>query len=92
MSELDSALDRLGIAVSKLIAASGQNLSTKEISSAVTSQISDLTTERDMLRAEVDELRALHDEDAKLRVEAAAAVKIALADLRSLVATKKKAG
>lgn len=92
MSELDSALDRLGIAVSKLIAASGQKLSTKEISSAVTSQISDLTAERDMLRAEVDELRALHDEDAKLRVEAAAAVKIALADLRSLVATKKKAG
>ena len=59
-------------------------------------RVSDLTAARDKLQAEVDELRALRKDDANLRAEATAAVKIALTDLRSLVAaqsaTKKKSG
>ena len=97
MSELDSALDRLSAAVSNLIAASEQGRDGKGAGDKATAQIAKLATERDRLQAEVDKLRGLHDEDARLRAEAAEAVKIALTDLRSLVAAqdatkKKKAG
>ena len=92
MSELDKALDRLGQAVSGLIAASDQGRVAKEEDEAVRAQIAKLTSERDQLRAEVDELRTLRKDDARLRAEAADAVKVALKDLRSLVAAKKKAG
>jgi len=97
MSELDSALDRLGAAVSKLIAASGQGQTAAGAKDNTAARIVKLATERDKLQAEVDKLRILHDEDARLRAEAAEAVKIALTDLRSLVAAqgatqKKKVG
>jgi hypothetical protein len=97
MSELDNALDRLGAAVAELIAASGQDGSGKGVKDGTAARIARLATERDRLQAEVDELRALRGEEARLRAEAADAVKIALTDLRSLVATqeatkKKKAG
>ncbi|HUS56285.1 MAG TPA: hypothetical protein VMY41_20030 [Thermohalobaculum sp.] len=92
MSELDNALDRLGTAVSNLIVATGQKRTVKGPTDATTLRISELTAERDLLRAQVDELRALRDEDVNLRAEAADAVKIALTDLRSLVASKKKTG
>jgi hypothetical protein len=68
MSELDSAIDRLGDAVVGLIG--------------------NLTSERDQLQEEVLNLRALREDDARLRAEAAGAVKIALTDLRSVVAAQ----
>jgi hypothetical protein len=91
MSELDSALDRLGAAVSKLISASEPGSPGKGAGDKSVARITKLTSERDRLQAEVDELRALREDDARLRAEAADAVKLALTDLRSLVATKKKA-
>jgi hypothetical protein len=96
MSELDNALNRLGAAVSNLIAASDQGRIGKGAKDETVARIAKLVTERDRLQAEVDELRALRAEDSRLRADAAAAVKIALTDLRSLVvaqdaAKKKKA-
>ena len=92
MSELDSALDRLGEAVASLIAASDQGQAVRGGEAAATVRISELTTERDRLQAEVDELRILRDDDAKLHADAAEAVKLALKDLRSLVTAQEKVG
>ena len=83
MSELDNALERLGEAVASLIAASDQGRAANG---------AELTTERDRLQTEVDELRALREDDARLRADAAEAVKLALTDLRSLVAGQEKVG
>ncbi len=92
MSELDNALDRLGEAVAGLIAASDQGGAVRGVEAAVTARIDELTTERDRLQTEVDELRALREDDARLHADAAEAVKIALKDLRSLVADQEKVG
>ena len=92
MSELDSALDRLGEAVTSLIVASNQGRAAQEVEEAVTARIDELTTERDRLQTEVGELRVLRQDDARLRADAADAVKAALKDLRSLVAGQEKAG
>ncbi len=92
MSELDSALDRLSEAVANLIAASNQGRPAQGAEAAVTARVDELTTERDRLQTEVDELRGLREDDVRLRAEAAEAVKIALNDLRSLVAVQEKAG
>ena len=92
MSELDSALDRLGEAVASLIAASDQGRATQGAEAAVTARIAVLTNERDRLQVEVDELRALREDDARLHADAAEAVKIALKDLRSLAALQEQAG
>ena len=92
MSELDNALDRLGEAVAGLIAASDQSLAVQGAEAVATARVAELTTERDRLQGEVDELRALREDDARLRADAAEAVKVALTDLRSLVAVQDKAG
>ena len=92
MSELDNALDRLGEAVASLIASPDQGRAVKGAKAAVTVRIDKLTNERDRLQTEVDELRALREDDARLRADAAEAVKIALKDLRSLVADQEKVG
>jgi hypothetical protein len=92
MSELDSALDRLGAAVANLISASNSGGAGEGAARDAATRIAKLTEERDKMRAEIDELRALREDDARLRADAADAVKIALTDLRSLVAAKKKAG
>lgn len=84
MTELDSALDRLGEAVDHLIASSGQPGPDR----AAEARIARLTAERDGLHAEVKQLRAQHAEDTRLRTEAAAAVREALEDLRSVVAAQ----
>ena len=89
MSELESALDRLGEAVASLIAASDQRRTTSGAEAAATARIADLTTECDRLQTEVDELRALREDDARLHADAAEAVKIALGDLRSLAALQE---
>ena len=89
MSELDNALDRLGQAVSSLIAASEQGPAAFGAEEAATARITELQSERDRLQAEVDELSAQREDDARLRAEAADAVKVALTDLRSLVAIQE---
>jgi hypothetical protein len=96
MSELDNALDRLGEAVATLISASNQGSTASDADDTMATRVAELTVERDKLQAKVDNLHALRKDDASLRAEAAAAVKIALTDLRGLVtaqgAAKKKAG
>jgi hypothetical protein len=92
MSELDKALDRLGAAVSKLISTSTAGRTGTGAGDKMAARIAKLSAERDRLQTEVDELRALREDDARLRAEAAEAVKLALTDLRSLVAAKKKVG
>jgi hypothetical protein len=92
MSELDSALDRLGEAVTSLIAASDQGRAAQDAEAAVATRIDELTAERNRLQSEVDELRALREDDARLHADAAEAVKIALKDLRSLAAAQETAG
>ena len=92
MSELESALDRLGEAVASLIATSDQGRAARDAEASTTARIAVLTTERDRLQVEVDELRALREDDARLHADAAEAVKIALKDLRSLAAAQEKAG
>ena len=92
MSELENALDRLGEAVASLIAASDQGSAARDAEAAATTRIAVLTSERDRLQSEVDELRALREDDARLHADAAEAVKIALKDLRSLAAVQEQAG
>ena len=92
MSELDNALDRLGEAVANLIAASEQGRAENGTEAAATARITELTAERDRLQGEVEELRALREDDARLRSDATEAVKVALTDLRSLVAAHDTAG
>ena len=92
MSELDNALDRLGDAVASLIVASDQGRAPSSADTAAATRIAELTTERDRLQTEIDELRALREDDARLRADAAEAVKLALTDLRSLVASDEKTG
>lgn len=72
MQRLDRALTRLETAIEARVAASGPD-------------IADLEAERDQLWQEVQELRARSSEDARLRAEAAAAVREALHDLRGAV-------
>jgi small-conductance mechanosensitive channel len=92
MSELENALDRLGDAVANLITASDQGRAAGGAETSATAQIAVLTNERDRLQGEIDELRALREDDAQLHAEAAEAVKLALRDLRSLAAIQEKAG
>ena len=79
MSELEKALDRLSGAVARLAEGGGQN--------QARAQIAELTAERDRLKAELATLKASRDDDARLRAEAASAVRDALRDLRGLVAS-----
>jgi cell division protein FtsB len=88
MSELDKALDRLGEAVSGLVQGTGRGRAAPDAEA----RIAELTAERDRLRAEVDDLRAQREIDARLRNEAAEAVREALGDLRGLVAGKTRDG
>ncbi len=92
MSELENALDRLGEAVAGLIAASDQGRAGRGAEASTTARIDELATERDRLQGEVEELRALREDDARLHADAAEAVKAALTDLRSLAAVQEKAG
>ena len=75
MSQLEVALRRLDGAVARLEAAVGEERAPG----------ADLTVERDRLAEEVEQLRARSAEDARLRVEAARAVRSALHDLRGAI-------
>lgn len=88
MPDIDSALARLEAALERatdLLAGDRAN------GHAAAEEVSDLRAERDRLAAEVAELRKTHEEDARLRAEAAEAVKSALSDLRGLVREKDAA-
>lgn len=76
MSELEKAIDRLGRAIAELRDSNG--------GTPVGSDINELAGERDQLQAQVIELSDLREEDARLRAEAADAVRIALSDLRAI--------
>ncbi len=88
MSELDKALDRLSEAVLRLVDGTGSN----QAGSDAEARIAELTAERDRLLTEVEDLRAQREVDARLRGEAAEAVRDALSDLRGLIAQGAPAG
>ena len=88
MPDIDSALSRLETAlesVSDLLTGAREGAGQADI------EVADLRAERDRLADEVSNLRKAHEEDARLRAEAAEAVKSALADLRGLVREKDAA-
>lgn len=89
MSELEKALDRLNGAVAALLDASRRG---EAEAGAHQARIAELESERDQLRAELAELRAAREEDARLRAEAAEAVKAALGDLRTILAAQEQEG
>jgi len=88
MSELDKALDRLGDAVLRLVEGTGHNQTGLDAEA----RIAELTAECERLQAEVDDLRAQRQVDARLRAEAAEAVRDALSDLRGLVSAQGQEG
>lgn len=79
MNQLDNAMQRLDQALTRLETAIGGR------AAASGSGLADLEAERDQLWQEVQELREQANEDARLRAEAAAAVREALHDLRGAV-------
>ncbi len=80
MSELDEALRRLDGAVARLESAIAHGAPP-----GAGDDRTDLRAERDLLAGEVSRLRARAAEDARLRAEAAAAVRDALHDLRGAI-------
>jgi hypothetical protein len=83
MSELESALQRLGDAVKRLETAMDEQDETAGDAPEV--EIPAVVAERDHLANEVEKLQARADEDKLLRAEAADAVRQALIDLRGAV-------
>lgn len=86
MSEIDKALDRLSAAVTQLVETSPSTPGNGADAVAQgEAEVAALTAERDRLLAEIEALRSQHEEDARLRAEAADAVRDALSDLHGLV-------
>jgi hypothetical protein len=85
MSDIDRALDRLSAAVSQLTEASASRQDDGAVERQIAEQVAALSAERDRLLAEIETLTAQHEEDARLRAEAAEAVRDALSDLNGLV-------
>ena len=83
-SNLDTALARMDAALAKLEAAF-DGTEPPAIWGDETPEVPDLRVERDEMAEEIRALRARADEDAKLREEAAIAVREALRDLRGAV-------
>ena len=92
MSDIESALDRLDTAVSRLLSSAKQSAAERKVTEKAEAQIRELAAERDRLKAEVRRLNKQHEDDTNLRAEAADAVKEALRDLRGLVAAQESAG
>ena len=85
MSKLDEAMARMSAALDRLETAVEAELKANEIWGEETPDIPALRAQRDDLADEVEALRARAAEDAKLRAEAARAVRDALQDLRGAV-------
>jgi vacuolar-type H+-ATPase subunit I/STV1 len=82
MSEVEKALDRLGNAVAALV----DHLTESTADTGPDPKVAELAAERDRMKAELEALRVSREDDAKLRAEAASAVREALRDLRGLAA------
>ena len=82
MPDIDSALAELEAALDRAAAASAEKLNGAE---ALAAELEEIRAERDRLQAEVEALRTASEEDARLRAEAADAVRNALSDLRGIV-------
>ncbi|HET7410262.1 MAG TPA: hypothetical protein VFJ13_08665 [Paracoccaceae bacterium] len=84
MSQLEHALRRLDGAMARLESAIAAGVLDGAVAGAAP-EVAELQAERDRLSDEVWRLRARADEDARLRAEAAAAVRDALHDLRGAI-------
>lgn len=82
MPDIESALAELEAALDRAAAA---NADKHDGAEALTAELEELRVERDRLRDEVEALRSASEEDARLRAEAADAVRNALSDLRGIV-------
>ena len=82
MPDIDSALAKLEAALDRAAAA---NAGKHDGAEALVSELEEVRAERDRLQAEIETLRSASEEDARLRAEAADAVRNALADLRGIV-------
>ena len=89
MGQLETALRRLEGAVTRLETAVGDRmmpaLASDEAAAEVAAEVEALAAERDRLAEEIGLLNARAAEDARLRAEAARAVRSALHDLRGAV-------
>jgi hypothetical protein len=85
MGQLEKALRRLDGAVTRLEATIGDAAGGAAMPAAMAEEVAALGAERDRLTDEVGRLRAQAAEDARLRAEAARAVRSALHDLRGAV-------
>ncbi len=85
MKELERALRRLDGAVKLLETTIDDGAMSASVSEEVGADVAALGAERDRLVEEVERLRAQAEEDARLRAEAARAVRSALHDLRGAV-------
>ena len=82
MPDIESALAQLEAALDRAAAA---NADRHDGSAALAAELEQVRAERDRLQDEVEALRSASEEDARLRAEAADAVRNALSDLRGLV-------
>ncbi|HUF56602.1 MAG TPA: hypothetical protein VMM55_08605 [Thermohalobaculum sp.] len=87
MPDIESALAELEAALDRAAAASAETQNGRQ---ALTAELEELRAERDRLRDEVETLRSASEEDARLRAEAADAVRNALSDLRGIVHEESK--
>ena len=85
MSQLERALRRLDGAVTRLETVIGEGLTPAAADGDAAAEVAALGSERDRLAEEVGRLRDRAAEDARLRAEAARAVRSALHDLRGAV-------
>ena len=84
MSRIDEAIARMDAAVSELDAGIEHALA-GEAGQGASTDVPELKSERDLLAEEVKSLRERAEDDARLRAEAATAVRQALNDLRGVV-------
>ena len=82
MPDIDDALARLEAALDRAATAGVEQNSSRQ---ALAEELDRVRTERDRLRDEVEALQSASEEDARLRAEAAEAVRSALSDLRGIV-------
>ena len=82
MPDIESALARLEAALDRATKARAE---TDTGSEALAAELEKVRAERDRLQQEVEALQSASEEDARLRAEAAEAVRSALSDLRGIV-------
>lgn len=87
MPDIERALAELEAALDRAAAANAEKQNGRQ---ALTAELEELRAERDRLQDEVEALRSASEEDARLRAEAADAVRNALSDLRGIVHEESK--